>query len=965
MVLGYDYSIARAYSMKVCDLGMMNKKTILLIFTSIFLSSTILSMYMMTSTSGIGEIIEPQYLEIADYYDNRKAVVTITADDWYASTWQQFEDMSKMLTEKRIYYTGDIITDFSVNWTQIQYWLNQGYAEAASHSRSHPPTVPYSDYDSEIDGSKQDILTNLALPPHFSYGSTEYVYTWIEPYGKSDSILRKKLGECKYLVDRMVCIDNDWATWDSANGLFDRIGFSIRMEIGYATDAATLKSMFDSVYSSGQIYHLFTHPRDVNWEPDQYADLHTSYISNRNDVWYVNFGLLYLYHWIDSQNVVQVTSTGSLQDKVFKITIPSADRQNYGAKYPVTYVFDIPPSWTNAYANYRFRETDPWTTMETKTSSDFFNGINAVRYDFANHKAYISIGFDDVSNDIYLQILPQDNQPTADFLTMHTSGLEPLTVSFTDTSTSYDGIVSWAWDFGDGETSAEQNPIHVYNEGVYTVSLTVWDTDVDNDTETKINFITVNDAEPVAGFTASPTSGAEPLTVSFTDLSSSYDNITAWEWDFNNDGVVDSMEQNSTYVYLQDGLYNVTLQVYEGDGNSDIETKVDYVNVADTEPIADFGATPTSGVEPLQVSFTDTSTSYDDIVSWSWDFGDGRFSTDQNPPHIYVDDGPYTVILTVTEDDEDSAMKTKEAYITVIDTNPSTNFTASPTSKALTVSFADTSTSYDEIVSWVWDFGDGQTSTEQNPTHKFPDDGTFNVRLTFTDVDGSKDTITKQVSVVNVAPTADFNIMSSPKPTVDEDITFLDQSSDPDGNIKLWFWDFGDGTHSTAQSVTHRYFALGTFIVNLTVTDDGGKTGAISKSLTIYDVLPPVTVDDYDGWGHTSDFTINLNATDDLSRVQTIYYIINGGSTMNVQAQGQPRISVEGHNKLEYWSVDFCGNEETHHVIQDIHLDKTSRPRAILVVAGITLAIGISAAGTILYARAKKEKEKNQTLRRS
>jgi len=61
--------------MKVCDLGMMNKKTILLIFTSIFLSSTILSMYMMTSTSGIGEIIEPQYLEIADYYDNRKAVI--------------------------------------------------------------------------------------------------------------------------------------------------------------------------------------------------------------------------------------------------------------------------------------------------------------------------------------------------------------------------------------------------------------------------------------------------------------------------------------------------------------------------------------------------------------------------------------------------------------------------------------------------------------------------------------------------------------------------------------------------------------------------------------------------------------------------------------------------------------------------------------------------------------------------
>ena len=79
---------------------------------------------------------------------------------------------------------------------------------------------------------------------------------------------------------------------------------------------------------------------------------------------------------------------------------------------------------------------------------------------------------------------------------------------------------------------------------------------------------------------------------------------------------------------------------------------------------------------------------------------------------------------------------------------------------------------------------------------------------------------------------------------------------------------------------------------------------------------------------------------------------------MNVQTHGQPCISVEGHNKLEYWSIDFCGNEETHHVIQDIQLDKTSRPRAILIVAGITLAIGTSAAGTILYAREKRKGKK-------
>jgi hypothetical protein len=133
-----------------------------------------------------------------------------------------------------------------------------------------------------------------------------------------------------------------------------------------------------------------THPVQTSWGTGAYSDLHTSYISNRNDVWYVSFGPLYLYHWIDTQNVIQVTSTGSLQDKVFKINISSTDHQNHGAKYPVTYVFDIPPNWITADVNYRFRETDSWITMETKTSSDFFNGINAVRFDFSNYKAYVS-----------------------------------------------------------------------------------------------------------------------------------------------------------------------------------------------------------------------------------------------------------------------------------------------------------------------------------------------------------------------------------------------------------------------------------------------------------------------------------------------------------------------------------------------------------------------------------------------
>lgn len=1116
----------------------MKKRIALLSCISIFLLSTILSVYTIAFAFGTEEITEPEYVEIADYYDNRTAVVTVTADDWYRGTWSWFEDMSRMLTSKHLYYTGGIITHYSVNWTQIQYWLDQGYAEAASHSRTHPSTVPYSDYDSEIGGSKQDIITNLVLPSNFSYDSSEYVYSWIEPFATTDDTIRQKLGEYRYLADRRVSIDDGWAPWDSANGLFSRIGFSTRMDSGYETDVEALNSKFDIVYNAGEIYHLMFHPRDVNWQPGEYADLHTSYISNREDVWYVSFGLLYLYHWVDTQNVVQVTSTGALKDKTFKVNMSSTDRQFYGAKYPVTYVFDIPSGWTDAYVNYRFRTADSWTTLETKTSSDFFNGINAVRFDYSSHRAYVSIGFSDVSNEIFLQILPKNDQPIADFTASPTSGNAPLDVSFTENAISYDGIINREWDFnGDNVTdSTEPNPTYRYDQpGLYTVSLTVYDADGDNDTKTKIDYVdvnhppiadesgpytekegvaiafnssssydpdgtivsyfwdfgdgqtsteqnptytylqngtytvsltvtdnwsatdtdttaaTVDDTSPTADFSANATSGREPLTVAFNASSSTgYDQPLSYTWDFGDGAYGEGV--NPTHIYTQNKDFLVTLTVVDNDGSTGSTTQT--ITVIDTPPVADFTASPTYGSEPLTVNFTDASTSHDGITSWNWTFGDGETSTEQNPIHTYTSAGLYTVSLTVSEADGDNHTETKFPYIivddsvptasfthspsnplegnlitfdasgskgydqplsyswnfndgtllanstdptathiytqdgnyivtlTVVDNDGSTDstshkitvtskapvadFTASPTSELepLTISFTDNSSSYDRIIAWAWDFNNDDVvdSTEQNPTHKFPDNGIFNVTLTVTDTDGYKASVTKPITIQNTPPTADFNSTSSPKPTINEDITFTDQSSDPDGTIIMWLWDLGDGTTSTSQNITHRYYALGTFIVNLTVTDDDGETDTVSKSITIYDVVPPVTVDDYDGLPRTSDFAINLTATDDLSGVQAVYYKINDSPVMDIETHGQPHISTEGYNQLEYWAVDSYGNEETHHVISNIKLDKTSNAGATWRLIEATIVIvGTSAAGTIIWLRM----DKKHTLRKN
>jgi thermitase len=373
--------------------------------------------------------------------------------------------------------------------------------------------------------------------------------------------------------------------------------------------------------------------------------------------------------------------------------------------------------------------------------------------------------------------------PRADFRATPLSGSEPLVVSFSDASTSYDGITSWLWDFGDGSTSREQKPTHTYiQEGVYAVSLTVTEADGDSDTENRTGYITVSDSAPRADFTAAPVSGDEPLVVSFSDVSTSCDGIASWLWEFG-DGST-STEQSPTHTYIEEGVYIVSLTVTEIDGDSDTESKTDYITVSDSRPRADFIATPLSGSEPLVVSFSDASTSYDGITSWLWDFGDGSTSSEQNPTHTYNQDGVYTVTLTVTEADGDSDTESKTDYIPVTDSPPRADFTASPLSgeEPLLVSFSDASMSYDGITSWLWDFGDGSTSTEQNPTHSYTAEGIYTVSLTVSD-GAASDTMTK-TDYISVR-----RISSMVKAPAEQDISPSSEAKveTPDGRISLQF----------------------------------------------------------------------------------------------------------------------------------------------------------------------------------
>ncbi|MCH7959358.1 MAG: PKD domain-containing protein [Candidatus Hydrogenedentes bacterium] len=239
--------------------------------------------------------------------------------------------------------------------------------------------------------------------------------------------------------------------------------------------------------------------------------------------------------------------------------------------------------------------------------------------------------------------------PSADFSAGQQVGKPPLDVQFTNLS-SLNGAESatYLWDFGDGATSTEQHPFHQYDTiGRFTVSLTTT-TRGGEDIETKADFINADLLPPIANFTGSPRRIVPGNTVNFTNLSSLDDALNpSFVWDFG-DGAFSAV-RDPVHAYRDEGLYTVKLTVTTLAG-TDIKERVDFINVRFPAPIADFSATPISGAPPLQVTFTNTS----DLrgapdATYVWDFGDMTpFSTEQNPVHEYMDNGLYTVSLTLT-----------------------------------------------------------------------------------------------------------------------------------------------------------------------------------------------------------------------------------------------------------------------------------------------------------------------------
>lgn len=418
-------------------------------------------------------------------------------------------------------------------------------------------------------------------------------------------------------------------------------------------------------------------------------------------------------------------------------------------------------------------------------------------------------------------------RPIAAFSYTPKVGLAPLAVTFTNQSSG--NITSYTWDFGNGSTSNERNPVHTFRQpGTYDVKLTVVGPGGSSNVASRVQ---VNAGDPpVARFVEDRISGTAPLTVHFTNQSTG--NIRRYIWDFG-DGTTTN-EQSPQHTFTSQGTYNVILEVRGPAGSSQTVHTITVINPTVQPPVARF--TPTNQTIELGQGIQFTNGSSGSITHYLWEFGDGTISTDPNPRKLYNAPGTYNVKFTVIGEGGQNST-TGTIVVNRPPRAPIAKFSANPTNgnAPLTVQF--TNESDGDVTGYSWNFGGAGTSTETHPTFRFDTPGTYTVTLIATGQNNTSSTATMNISVTQPlkAPQAAFvaNPTTGNAPLV---VQFTNQSS---GDQLTYRWDFGDGTTSdTAEAlVNHTYQTNGTYNVTLTVSGPGGDPSTATATITVTNAL--------------------------------------------------------------------------------------------------------------------------------
>ncbi len=554
------------------------------------------------------------------------------------------------------------------------------------------------------------------------------------------------------------------------------------------------------------------------------------------------------------------------------------------------------------------------------------------------YQAFCNVTDADGDTDLDSEIVTVfDTEPDVEWTWDPTAPNEHEPVFFNSTVSGYDQPLTISWDFGDGSSgSSDEDPTHVFDAaGQYTVTLTV--TDSDGSVVSVTHTIDVGVNAPDVTLNADPLQGPEGVNVTFDCSWTDGDAPFSWYIDFG-DGSASVHDTNPvSHVYGVQGSYTATCHVDDTDGDYGEDQVV--INIDNNVPDMTLQVNPENGTEPLTVSavcgVVDGNGPFDYTITWG--DGDMLVGDDEAPTfggtHNYTNDGNYTITCNVIDADGDQAQQSVD--VQVFDSEPTASFTYSPTDpvEGDQVDFDATIDGYDQPLTILWNFGDGSTSNEEDPSYTYALAGDYNVTLTVTDSDGSSVTAWAVVSVGENAPfvNLDATPLSGPEGT---NVSFTCAYVGGNEPVQVELDMDGDGVTDSNNLEDSMVFTVpGTYQATCTVTDADGDSDSDSVVINIAN-NPPV-IDSFNATpnptteGQDVDFDCQVSGGDE----PLVYQIDFGdGTLVGSNPQETHAYTNEGNYTASCLVTDADGDFD----YQEQVIEVTNNPPVVNLAANVT-----------------------------
>jgi gliding motility-associated-like protein len=506
-------------------------------------------------------------------------------------------------------------------------------------------------------------------------------------------------------------------------------------------------------------------------------------------------------------------------------------------------------------------------------------------------------------------------QEKADFSAAVVSDCESVSTTFTDLSTG--NPVSWAWDFGNGNTSTKKKPAATYvKTGNYTVTLKVTYADGSTQTAIKADYIHVR-SKPTVDFSVSAAKGCIPFTPTFTDKSKPGDgNLQSYSWDFGDGGAAENAGSSITHTYTVPGIYSVLLTVTNSYGCTSFKVIDKIVDVAPAIN-ADFTVTDkTLCKAPVDAVFTNTSTG-SGTLSYKWEFDDGGSSTLKDPAtHTFTTKGTHSIKLTVSNERGCSATKS------VDDINVG-NYVTSLSAPTLVC----TNQGYDykatfspvQPQSTTWEVNDQPAWAYYNNVLSYAATTTGPVKIKVTAMYGKCVDVVEKTVDAKATPTASISTDNKPICAVPATVDFTGNTT----GANSWNWTFDDGQNSTLQSPTHIYNREGYFNISMQAKS---AEGCVANAYTWLNVTK-TTIYAYASAsngceGYTATFSAGSSSSD---QVKTYLWDFGDGNTSADPNPSHTYSKAGFYNvSLKYTTVNGCTG--TANVISRMEVYKKPTP---------------------------------------